>query len=164
MFLLQEARCTILVTLSGDVPRQNRSVKNRRWTWNWTLSCPVPLPQIFRIHSRWTASRSYKKRLKTIKTSLDKQERIIQACHNIRIPRHSLSLPGFSCFHTVLPLFLACLQSFKGLSKPFKAVLVLFPSKFVYWWPVCRSLVQHHPKIPPQYSFCNCKWNDTVAN
>ena len=27
-----------------------------------------------------------------------------------------------------------------------------------------RSLVQHHPKIPPQYSFCSCKWKDTVAN
>ena len=27
-----------------------------------------------------------------------------------------------------------------------------------------RSLVQHHPKIPPQYSFASCKWKDTVAN
>ena len=27
-----------------------------------------------------------------------------------------------------------------------------------------RSLVQHHQEIPPQYSFCSCKWKDTIAN
>ena len=33
-----------------------------------------------------------------VKTDLDQQERVIQACQNIRIPRHSLSQPVFPFF------------------------------------------------------------------
>ena len=58
-----------------------------------------------------------------------------------------------------------CRPSFKGMSKPFKAVFVIFPSKFAY---LMASLVAHWSNtiqnIPPQYSFCSCKWKDTVAN
>ena len=151
-----------------DVSWQNRSVKNRRQTWNGTLSCPVPFLQIFGSRSFWTAARScwtrprsYGKRLKTVKTGLDRQERVIQACQNIRILRHSLSQPVFSMFShrfsSVFALFTivqgsvetrskVCRPSFKGLSKPFKAVFVLFPSKFVYWWPIWSLIGPTPPK------------------
>ena len=44
------------------------------------------------------AARSYQKRLKMVKTCLDRQEQVIQACQNIQILRHSLSQPVFSMF------------------------------------------------------------------
>ena len=65
----------------------------------------VPFLQIFDSRSFWTAarsywtrSRSYKIWLKMVKTGLDRQERVVQACQNIRILRHSLSQPVFSMF------------------------------------------------------------------
>ena len=102
-----------------------------------------------------------KKRLKTVKTSLDRQERVIQACQNIRILRHSLSQPLFSMFShrfsSVFGLFTivqgsvetrskVCRPSFKGLSEPFKAVFVFLPSKYVYWWPVWSLIGPTPPK------------------
>ena len=153
---------------SRDIHWQNRSVKNRRQTWNGTLSCPVPFLQIFGSRSFWMAARScwmrprsYRKRLKTVKTGLDRQERVIQACQNIQILRHSLLQPVFSMFShrfssifglfTIVQGFVetrskVCRPSFKGLSKPFKAVLVLFPSKFVYWWPIWSLIGPTPPK------------------
>ena len=123
--------------------------------------------------SCWTRPRSYKKRLKTVKTGLDRQERVVQACQNIRILRHSLSQPVFPCFHTVFPLFLACLQSFKGLSKhvrrsvePRSRVCQSRSRPFLYFshqnlltdGQFAPWLVQHHQKIPLQHSFCSYKW------
>ena len=118
-----------------------------------------------------------KNELKMVKTGLDRQERVVQTCQNIRILRHSLSQPVFSMFFTPFSLCFwhvynrsrVCQNTveglFKGLSKPFKAVFVLFPSKLLFTdGQFGRSLVQHHQKIPLQHSFCSCKWKDTVAN
>ena len=81
------------------------------------------------------------------KTVIDKQEQVIQACQNIRIPRHSLSQPTFSKFSQHFPFvfglftivqgsvktsFKVCRTLFKALSRTFKAIFVLFPSKFAY--------------------------------
>ena len=79
----------------------------------------------------------------------------------------------FPCFHIAFPLFLACLQSFKGLSKhgrrsvdPRSRVCGRRSRPFLYFphqnlftdGQFGRSLVQHHQKIRPQYNFCSCKW------
>ena len=91
----------------------------------------------------------------------------------------SVATSFFPYFHTVFPLLLACLQSFKGLSKHGRRsvdsrsrVCRSRLRPFLYFshqnlftdGQFGRSLVQHHPKIPLQYSFCSYKWKDTVAN
>ena len=117
--------------------------------WNAVMSCPIP-PDFWQPFFLNEAPFS-QKTAENGKKGLDRQERVVQACHNIRILRHSLSQPVFSMFShrfsSVFGLFTivqgsfetrskVCRPSFKGLSKPFKAVFVLFPSKFVYRWPV----------------------------
>ena len=80
------------------------------------------------------------KRLKMIKTDLDRQERVVQVYQNIRIPHQSLSQPVFFMFlHRFFLVFglitigqgsvktrlKVCLTSFKVLSRTFKAVFVV---------------------------------------
>ena len=67
------------------------------------MCCPVS-PDFWQPFLLNEAPFLQKKRLKTLKTGLDRQERVVQACQNIRIPRHSLSQPVFSMFFT--PFFL----------------------------------------------------------
>ena len=90
----------------------------------------------------------------------------------------SITTSFFPCFHTVFSLFLACLQSFKGMSKhgrrsvdprsrvcrshsrPFLYLFhqnLLIDCQFALW------LVQHHRKIPLQHSFCSYKWKQHSA-
>ena len=117
------------------------------------LPCPVPpdFSQLFFLNGRPVLVERglilAKKRLKTVNTGLDRQEWVVQACHNIRIPHHSLSQLVFfmfsHSFSSVFGLFAivqgsvkthlkVCRTSFKVLSRSFKAVFVLFPSKFAY--------------------------------
>ena len=78
-----------------------------------------------------------KKRLKTVKIGLDREERSFKSEYSNST---SFSVTTFfSMFSHRFSLFLACLQSFKGLSTliqgSFKIVqgyFCTFPSKFVY--------------------------------
>ena len=137
---------------------------------NAVMSCPVP-PDFWQPFLLNEAT-FLQKRLKMVKTGLDRQERSFKP---IRIFEFHIILcrnQFFPCFHTVLPLFLACLQSFKDLSKhgrrfvdPRSRVCRSRSRPFLYFshqnlfidGQFGRSLIQHHQKIPPQYSFCSCK-------
>ena len=59
--------------------------------------------------------------LKTVNTGLDRQEGVVLACQNIRIPCHSLSQPVFSVFSrsftSVFGLFTIVQESFKNMLK-----------------------------------------------
>ena len=96
-----------------------------------------------------------KKRLKTVKTSLDRQERVIQPCQNIRIWHHSLLQPIFSMFwhrfssafrlFTIVQGF--CQNTLEGLSnlvwgcvKSFQGYFWTFPIKIC---SLMANLVAH---------------------
>ena len=100
---------------------------------------------------------------KTAENSNDTQVRVIQTCQNIQMSHHYVSQTVlFMVFHRFLSVFgsfeivqvpvktrlKVCRTSLKTLPKRFKAVFVLFPSKFASWWPVCALI---HP-TPPKYS------------
>ena len=63
--------------------------------------------------------------------------------------------PFFLCFWPVYNRSRVCRNTVEGLStlvqgsvEAFKAVFVLFPSKFVYWWPVWSLIGPTPPKDP----------------
>ena len=82
---------------------------------NIVMSYPVPpdFSQQFFLNGTY----SCKKRLKTVMTGLDRQERVIQACQNIRIPRHSLSQLVFSMFSHHFSSVFGLFTVGQGMSK-----------------------------------------------
>ena len=84
------------------------------------------------------AGRSCKKWLKTVKIGFDREELVIQACQNIRVPCHSMSQPLF--FHVFTPFFLCfwpiynhsrvCQNTFEGLSNVVQSSVEDVPGRF----------------------------------
>ena len=107
-----------------------------------------------------------KKRLKTLMTRLDRQERIIPTYQNIRIQHHCLLQPIFSMFphhfFSVFGLFTIAQPSVETSSRLFprhsRPFLHLSHQNSVINCEFRRSLVNHHRKIPLQHIFCSCKW------
>ena len=88
---------------SRSADSRRRKTTRRHCATNAVMPYPVPpdVWQPFFLNGSpllLNEACSYKKRLKMVKTGFDRQEQVVEACQNIRIPRHSLSQPVFSMF------------------------------------------------------------------
>ena len=131
---------------------------------NAVMSCPVPPDfwQPFFLKSSpllLDEAPFLQKTAENGKNSLDRQEQVVQACQNIRILRHSLSQSVFSMFSHRFSSVFGLLTTFQGSVEDIQGPFLYFPHQNLFTEAQFgRSLVQHHQKIPPQYSFCSCKW------
>ena len=80
------------------------------------------------------------KRLKTVKLGLDRQERVVQACQNIRILRHFLSQPVFSMFSHHFSSVFGLFTIVRGSVKAVQGCVCTFPIKICL---LMVSLVAH---------------------
>ena len=102
------------------------------------MSCPVP-PDFWQPFFLNEAP-FLQKRLKTVKTGLDRQERVIQACQNIRILRHSLLQPVFSMFSHRFSSVFGLFTIVQGSVEAVQGRFCTFPIKICL---LMASLVAH---------------------